>query len=190
MPSETFFNLPEQKQERIDSILLDVFSKQELAHVRVSQIVSAMQMSRGAFYKYFTDLADAYRYITQKAMVAIHDAVFQKIKEEKYQLFIGLRAFVSEFMQLEPYDVLYRYFILLEITPSDQTVSIPRHVDRHMWLEVLDKSPIEFQEPQEKMSYLIFIMTNLVHLLKFAVKYEWDEAETLKQFDYFISWLK
>lgn len=53
MPKETFFNISKEKQQWILEILLDTFYDQHISQVKVSEIVEAMGMSRGAFYKYF-----------------------------------------------------------------------------------------------------------------------------------------
>lgn len=66
MPKDTFINLPIERQSRIETILLDIFSEKHLSRVNVSEIVEKMQMSRGSFYKYFEDLEDAYQYIIKK----------------------------------------------------------------------------------------------------------------------------
>lgn len=190
MPKETFLNLEEMKKDKIEDILLDIFSNQNIANISVAQIVNEMQMSRGAFYKYFGDLADAYQYITQKGMMMIHDEIFFEIINHDNNLFEGIKAFVVKFSKLNKDDLLYRYFILLKNVSSDNVVIMPKAVNVQTWSIILDKTKIEFKDNDEKISYLIFIMTNLINILKFSIKRNWDEAELIKQYNYFLSWLK
>ncbi|MFL2028798.1 TetR/AcrR family transcriptional regulator [Loigolactobacillus zhaoyuanensis] len=75
MVSTTFLNLEATKQARITDALLQEFSTHPLATAQVARIVQQAQIARGAFYKYFTDLPDAYRYLYQQAMQEIHSTI-------------------------------------------------------------------------------------------------------------------
>ncbi|WP_225047126.1 TetR/AcrR family transcriptional regulator [Lacticaseibacillus kribbianus] len=72
MVTSTFKNLPSAKRARIESALLQEFSQHPLAEAQVARIVTAAGIARGAFYKYFTDLTDAYQYLFGQAMRTIH----------------------------------------------------------------------------------------------------------------------
>lgn len=63
MPKATFNNLPPEKKIVVRNVLLKIFSDKPISQVKVSEIVEALQMSRGIFYKYFEDLNDAYDYL-------------------------------------------------------------------------------------------------------------------------------
>lgn len=72
MPTTTFNNLSSEKRRRVDAALLNEFSQHSLATAQVSRIVKDAGIARGAFYKYFDDLQDAYLYLYQKAMRQLH----------------------------------------------------------------------------------------------------------------------
>lgn len=72
MVKETFLKLDSTKQQRIKQALLNEFSNYPLAHAQVARIVTDAQIARGAFYKYFEDLTDAYLYLYQLALSEIH----------------------------------------------------------------------------------------------------------------------
>lgn len=72
MVKQTFHNLPDEKKERVSRALLKEFSKHPLDEAQVARIVKDADIARGAFYKYFDDLADAYKYIYGQAMQNIH----------------------------------------------------------------------------------------------------------------------
>lgn len=72
MPTATFKHLPTEKRQRVDRSLLNEFSQHPLATAQVSRIVKDAGIARGAFYKYFQDLPDAYLYLYQKAMKQVH----------------------------------------------------------------------------------------------------------------------
>lgn len=72
MVSQTFENLPDIKKERILTALLHEFTVHPFKEAKVAPIVKEAQIARGAFYKYFTDLDDAYAYVYQQALLEIH----------------------------------------------------------------------------------------------------------------------
>lgn len=48
-------------------------------------------MSRGAFYKYFDDLEDAYTYIINKYAVVIHQDIIKYIQDDRNQFLSVLK---------------------------------------------------------------------------------------------------
>lgn len=72
MVKSTFLNLPEEKKQRITDALLHEFSEYPLTKAQVARIVKEAQIARGAFYKYFDDLTDAYLYLYKLAISEIH----------------------------------------------------------------------------------------------------------------------
>lgn len=52
--------------------MLDEFSQYPLAQAQVARIVKEADIARGAFYKYFDDLTDAYNYLYHQAISDIH----------------------------------------------------------------------------------------------------------------------
>ena len=75
MLSTTFENLNQQKKELITNALLTEFSQHSLASAQVARIVKQAGIARGAFYKYFTDLTEAYQYLYQVAILEIHTPI-------------------------------------------------------------------------------------------------------------------
>ena len=72
MPTSTFRHLTVEKRARITDALLTEFSQYGLADAQVARIVADAQIARGAFYKYFKDLTDAYQYLYGVALDEIH----------------------------------------------------------------------------------------------------------------------
>ncbi|RVU70442.1 MULTISPECIES: TetR/AcrR family transcriptional regulator [Lactobacillus] len=72
MVKSTFINLPDAKKQRVTAALLAEFSNHALTDAQVAQIVKDANIARGAFYKYFDDLTDAYTYLYQIAIQDIH----------------------------------------------------------------------------------------------------------------------
>lgn len=96
MPSQTFMNLNKQKQERIKDALLVEFSHHSLADAQVARIVTTAQIARGAFYKYFSDLTDAYYYLYDSVLELIHPA---QIRQHKLLTAVEYTKRVKEFIE-------------------------------------------------------------------------------------------
>lgn len=67
MPKETFFNLPEEKQNLICEAALEEFATHPFRHASVNRIVRRAGIAKGSFYQYFEDKTDLFRYLLQKA---------------------------------------------------------------------------------------------------------------------------
>lgn len=84
MPTQTFFNLPEEKQERILKAAIDEFAQHSFQNVSIARIIEGAGIPRGSFYQYFVDLRDIYKYI------------FEIIGEQKVQYMYPLLANINE----------------------------------------------------------------------------------------------
>ncbi|MCC6167843.1 MAG: TetR/AcrR family transcriptional regulator [Caldilineaceae bacterium] len=73
MPKETFFNLPDEKRERITAVAIEEFGHNEYADVSISRIVAKAGIAKGSFYQYFEDKEDLYAYLL--------DLIMEKKKE-------------------------------------------------------------------------------------------------------------
>ena len=84
MPTTTFTNLPAAKRSRVTAALLTEFSAHSLADAQVARIVKTAGIARGAFYKYFADLTDAYQFLFHTALADIH-AGFGPVNAGQFQ---------------------------------------------------------------------------------------------------------
>lgn len=69
MPTQTFFNLSIEKQNRITDAALDEFSKRSFESASLSNIIKKANIPRGSLYQYFKDKKDILKYLmdlTQK----------------------------------------------------------------------------------------------------------------------------
>lgn len=66
MPKDTFFNLSDDKKNRILSIVIDEFASNDYKNVSISRIVKDASIAKGSFYQYFEDKKDLYQYLIHK----------------------------------------------------------------------------------------------------------------------------
>ncbi len=63
MPSETFFRLPQSKQERIVEAIKNEISQSAFDSFSIGPIIRQCGISRGSFYQYFQNKEDIYLYL-------------------------------------------------------------------------------------------------------------------------------
>jgi len=83
MPKETFYNLPQDKRQRIINAAIDKFSKEHYSNVTINAIVKAAGIPKGSFYQYFENKDDLY----------IH--LFTGMGDEKIDLFQRLKTKIA-----------------------------------------------------------------------------------------------
>lgn len=65
MPKQTFFNLPEEKKNRIIDAALDEFAAYPFREASIARIISRAGIPRGSFYQYFTGMKDLYLHVLE-----------------------------------------------------------------------------------------------------------------------------
>lgn len=68
MPKDTFFNLPEDKKERILNAAIDEFEEYGYQKASINRIVQRASIAKGSFYQYFGDKQDLFKFIMKEAV--------------------------------------------------------------------------------------------------------------------------
>ena len=63
MPTQTFQNLPAEKQERVLTAAINEFCQRNVEEANIANIVRQAGISRGSFYQYFNNKEDLYVYV-------------------------------------------------------------------------------------------------------------------------------
>lgn len=129
MAKSTFINLPREKKARIEQALLKEFSSYPLSKAQVARIVKDANIARGAFYKYFVDLTDAYEYLYQNALRQIHADIKVGAAYEPQEFYQEVSAFLeqaldSEYAKLVKMHVLYNESLVEQHFPGEKLVSL------------------------------------------------------------------
>ena len=96
MPTGTFFNLPEEKRERLIQGAMKEFVHVPLYKASVSNIIINAKISRGSFYQYFEDINDLYYYLVELFQHNTRRMLKRCLKQEKHlhsKHFIHLKSF-------------------------------------------------------------------------------------------------
>ncbi len=77
MPKQTFFDLPEEKRERIMTAARQVFQGVPYEKASIQAIIEAAGIPRGSFYQYFEDKDDLYLYCFISREQKIYDVIYK-----------------------------------------------------------------------------------------------------------------
>ncbi|MEY8441164.1 TetR/AcrR family transcriptional regulator [Lactobacillaceae bacterium 24-114] len=171
MPSSTFLNLNDEKKQVITNALLEEFSKHSLPDAQVARIVKSAGIARGAFYKYFADLEDAYQYLYQKSITEIHQGItnnHQVLSAKGYKK--QITDFITKVMGGE-YSKLFRlHYQVNEHLIQSNSTSLQPHSSMEWAVMVLSHETIkDTLENPKKAEELI---ERYYHALKIMMKGE------------------
>jgi AcrR family transcriptional regulator len=105
VPFPTFFNLPEEKRQKILDYAMEEFAQNDYDSASISNIVINAGIAKGSLYQYFADKGDLYRYLielaTQKKAEMLAAA---RPAESSLSLFDYLRWL---FREMANFEILY-----------------------------------------------------------------------------------
>jgi AcrR family transcriptional regulator len=196
MPKKTFLNLNEEKSEGVIKILIDVFYDRNVSQVTVSEIVEALGMSRGAFYKYFSDIYDAYYTIAKKCAYEVHMNIMKFIKNNEDDFIQGVEEFLSWCADLDKESYDWKSIQMLSLsnaniyakrTSIDEDTLNSRMVQD--WFTLLKKNEFQLNTKEEALYFLYFIEHFLITSLQDFIVNEWSKKELMKDFSYKKKWI-
>ncbi len=116
MPTQTFLNLPEEKQRRILNAAVKEFGQRNVQEANLSNIVSDAGIARGSLYQYFPNKDDLYIY------------VFDTLRAERSEYVEPAFALYKK----EPFIKFFEKFYLLD---SEYLLRNPSHIElgKHLY---------------------------------------------------------
>ncbi len=93
MPKNTFFNLPEEKKDKIIAVAIDEFTQNHYEKVTINKIVKKAEIPKGSFYQYFENKDDLYIFLfgqignTKKCLL---EESKEKINQMDFKAFVIL----------------------------------------------------------------------------------------------------
>lgn len=194
MPKATFLHLPFAKKEKIFEVLLEKFSDRHISQVKVADIVEGMGMSRGAFYKYFNDLEDAYTYTIHHYSIQIHQDILMYINRNQQHFFQGIEDYLVWCSTLDHLSSYWRMIQFLtrsadlsthkRKTPSSESEMLKE------WFRLLEVNGFSIKKEEEALSFLYFVMALVIQSLTDSVANEWTSEQLLQDFRYKVKWLQ
>lgn len=167
MPSNTFLKLNDSKRLRIERALLKEFSNHPLDQSQVARIIDEAEISRGAFYKYFDDLTDAYQYLLNQKLAKLHAHLENRNYQNPNELIQKMESFINEVQSSSSYALFQMHFKYNEnlLRPFTSTAEMPTSV----WMAfVLSHETLRsiFLDPNNQAFYFKRFKTAILNLRK------------------------
>ncbi len=87
MPTERFFNLPEEKRERIMQAAVKEVSRVPLHEISINKIAQDAGIARGSFYQYFEDKGDLLMYMLEDYRIMIEKLIQGSLSRQNKDIF-------------------------------------------------------------------------------------------------------
>lgn len=111
MPSNRFFNLPDEKRERIKNAAICELSNFSFDELSINRIIKNADIPRGSFYEYFENKFDLVNYLMNdfhNQMTTYAKQAVSKCKGDIFELFEKLFSFVLDFGFAENNNQLFK----------------------------------------------------------------------------------
>lgn len=191
MPKDTFLKLNPEKRERIESALINEFSKRTFEEASISNIILEAKIPRGSFYQYFEDKEDAMIYIMKKFAIMEHEKVYNflveangDIFETSIKLFDDMleKAFQSENSKIIK-NILQEFRKRnINIFCNNFGIKYKNRIE-----EKIDKEKLQI-ENEEDLAHMLKILTTLmrtesIEVISNRIPYEEGKKEFLKELE-------
>lgn len=87
MIKKTFYNLPEEKRQRIVDAIMKEFSSASTDKVSINRIIKTAKISRGSFYQYFDDKVDLIDVLSKKFVEVTLDGARKALRNSNGDIF-------------------------------------------------------------------------------------------------------
>ncbi len=111
MPTNTFFNLPDEKREKLLEAIYGEFSRVPFGEVSINRIIKAAGIPRGSFYQYFNDKQDMLQYLTSDYRQMLKNKALLSLKKnggDLFKVFLEILDFSYAFVTEEKNNTFFR----------------------------------------------------------------------------------
>ncbi|MBV8161267.1 MAG: TetR/AcrR family transcriptional regulator [Acidimicrobiia bacterium] len=98
MPTETWWNLPDAKRERVIRAAMVEFGKRGFSAGSLNVIAREADIAKGSLFQYFDDKLDMFTTISEVGVQSIRDAALDGVDVEDDQFFPALRRIVRNWL--------------------------------------------------------------------------------------------
>lgn len=95
MPSSTFYNLPDEKREKLIMAIKEELQRVSFDQVSINKIIQTANIPRGSFYQYFEDKDDMIEYLLSDYNNIMIEEAKKSLIRNKGDIFIMLSDIVS-----------------------------------------------------------------------------------------------
>lgn len=128
MPTSTFFNLPEDKKNKILKVANKEFERVPIEQVSIKNIVESAEIARGSFYQYFEDKEDLFQYIMSAKMGNMQNKLIEMIEHENgniINIFINMYEYLIKIVKIKKNNKFFKQ-IFENVKTSDNLMFIKK----------------------------------------------------------------
>lgn len=191
MPKETFYNLPDEKRNKISFVLRKLYESKPFSEVSVKEIVEELDIARGSFYQYFSNLEESYFMILEEETVDMHSLFIKSLKEASFNLFPALEAYGRLIAEAIFHGNAYQIYKNRYLYWTDKlekgwnAYQSQRSEQDENRADAIKNSPV-FEEKEE-----IHFMKAIIHdLIRRIFTENWSENEFLEHFKTHTAYIK
>lgn len=197
MPSQTFFNLPKEKQKLIYESAIKEFSRVSFDEASINQIIHNANISRGSFYMYFEDKEDLYDYL-----LTIHKEKFSLIEKQIFEendgdLLKSYQALFLKFIKKINHNRHKKFFQNIILNTNFKNVSVlpARNIDvekkrTERLISYIDKEKLNITKEEELYDIVDLCNMCLIHSLIKIIKWNEDVDRVYQKFEHQLLLLK
>ncbi|MFC3041109.1 TetR/AcrR family transcriptional regulator [Virgibacillus xinjiangensis] len=186
MPKPTFFNLPEEKRQKLVHAAEEEFSRVPLFEASISNIVKAAGIPRGSFYQYFEDKEDIFFFLLNEQAEKRKESLISMLKKYDGDIFKAVteiyRKFLYELPDEEERNFLKNAFLNVTHKIEDAFTTMFSGTQSNEQIEeikrLINRDILNISEEKE-LFYIVQIITAVVFrnfVEKFARELSDDEA--------------
>ncbi len=184
MPKQTYFNLSDEKKNKVYDTLVNCFENRNVKNVTVKEIVEKLNIPRGSFYQYFDSVNEAYFYVLEQELVEPHENFQKLLKNNDMNILTALDLFgevAADTIFTEKNYRLYRsryLFMDIELEKQWKAYRMKNAKYGQNILSVADS---------EKMMFISAVIHFLIQRL---FTEDWGRTEFLERYERYIKWIK
>lgn len=96
MPTDTFFNLPEEKRARLMHAIREELARVPFSELSINRVVHSAGIARGSYYQYFSGKDDLYDYLLSGYRSLMQESAVRTLREQNGDVFLTVLAGFDE----------------------------------------------------------------------------------------------
>lgn len=182
MPTKTFLNLPQEKQNLLLKIAKEEFSSNLFNDVSINKIIKKANIARGSFYAYFKDKEDLYHYLLLTIKETVVTMIEEKIKTstDLNEAFLNI---LENFLNNCGENNLFMQKVFLNSNFNNQMFPKETHHNKGQFLEnmvqYVDITKFKNKDAKSILNLYFIVMTN--NMIMF-IKEKKSKEEIIKDF--------
>lgn len=201
MPTKTFFNLSDEKRNRLIDVAIEEFSKKSLNEASINTIIKIAGISRGSFYQYFENKEDLYFYIVKTIKTDSKELLKKEFIKADGDIFVGFRNCFPQLlssMMDEPNANFYKQLFLhmdyratKEVAPEDLSSHEEDFIEVNKSIfSLIKKDQLHVDSTQELNQLMRLIVSIMMHEIIEGFATESPQEKIRANFCQKLNWLE